>query len=76
MTINIKRRMSNKDYKKNYSIVPTRSANDMSRLYYTVRYCPTQHTFEEQFFDKKEATKFINELVEMNNEEEKQIREV
>ena len=57
MTINIKRRMSNKDYKKNYSIVPTRSANDMSRLYYTVRYCPTQHTFEEQFFDKKRSYK-------------------
>ena len=56
-----------KDYKKNYSIVPTRSANDMSRLYYTVTYHPTKHTFEYQFFDEKEAKKFINELVEMNN---------
>jgi len=40
---------------------------------YTVRYCPTQHTFEEQFFDKKEATKFIDELVKMNNREQKLI---
>ena len=62
-----------KDYKNNYSIVPVREPSDFGRKFFQVRFNPNQHWFENEFFDKKEAKEFINELVKMNNEEEKQI---
>jgi len=61
-----------KDYKNNYSIVPVTSRN-FGRKFYQVRYNPRGHYFDKEFNNEKEAKKFINELVEMNNEEEKQI---